>query len=302
MTTAVDLFAGCGGFTEGAEAAGVRVLWAANHWRAAVDCHEANHPEVAHECEDLHKVDWSRVPKHDILLASPCCQGHAHARGKNGPQHDASRSTAWAVVECLEVHRPAMFVVENVPEMLKWALYPVWALAMRTLGYTIAAHKVDAADYGVPQNRVRLIVVGTRSKAPFVLKPRKRAHYPIAPFIDWDSSAWRKIDRTLAAATRARIKAGRARFGNRFLIPYYGSGSGLTGRSVDRPVGTITTRDRWGIVDGDRMRMFSVDECKYAMGFPPGYVMPTQSKLAKHLLGNAICPPLASQILREVLS
>lgn len=300
MTTAVDLFAGCGGFSEGAEAAGVRVLWAANHWRVAVDCHEANHPTAQHACEDLHKVDWSRVPKHDILLASPCCQGHANARGKNGPQHDASRSTAWSVVECLEVHRPAAFVVENVPEMLKWVLYPVWALAMKALGYTIAAHKVDAADYGVPQNRVRLIIVGTRSKAPFQLKPRKVGNEAIGPLIDWDSSAWRKIDRTLAPATRARIKAGRARFGERFLTPYYGSGSGLTGRSIDRPVGTITTRDRWGIVDGDRMRMFSVDECRRAMGFPEGYVLPAQRKVAKHLLGNAICPPLAAQILREV--
>ncbi len=46
--TAVDLFAGAGGFSEGARAAGVRVLWAANHWPAAVQVHANNHPAPAH--------------------------------------------------------------------------------------------------------------------------------------------------------------------------------------------------------------------------------------------------------------
>ena len=53
---------------------------------------------------------------HDLLLASPCCQGHAKARGKKSgnAQHDASRSTAWAVVSAAEFHRPEVVLVENV--------------------------------------------------------------------------------------------------------------------------------------------------------------------------------------------
>lgn len=69
--TAVDLFAGLGGFSEGARLAGVRVAWAANHWQAAVDTHARNHLETAHSCQDLHQADWTRVPAHDVLLASP---------------------------------------------------------------------------------------------------------------------------------------------------------------------------------------------------------------------------------------
>ena len=50
-----------------------------------------------HVCQDLHQANWAAVPRTDIGIASPCCQGHAKARGKkNGnPEHDASRSTAW---------------------------------------------------------------------------------------------------------------------------------------------------------------------------------------------------------------
>ena len=62
--------------------------WAANHWRAAVDCHRENHPHVQHACQDLHQAAWCDVPAHDLLLASPSCQGSTHARGKDRPHHE----------------------------------------------------------------------------------------------------------------------------------------------------------------------------------------------------------------------
>lgn len=96
MTTAIDLFSGLGGWSTGARAAGVQVLWAANHWPEAVKWHAANHTSTEHVCQDLHQAQWENVPAHDLLLASPCCQGHSKARGKKSgnPQHDSSRSTA----------------------------------------------------------------------------------------------------------------------------------------------------------------------------------------------------------------
>lgn len=100
----VDLFAGAGGFSTGAAMAGANVIWAANHWKAACEVHEANHG-IKPLCQDLQQADWTSVPAHDLLLASPSCQGHSRARGKDLPRHDAARSTAWAVVSALEVHR-----------------------------------------------------------------------------------------------------------------------------------------------------------------------------------------------------
>lgn len=297
---AVDLFAGLGGFTEGAEAAGIKVVWAANHSPDAVLCHQVNHPEVEHVCQDLRQADWTAVPRHDVILASPCCQGHSKARGKERPHHDASRSTAWAVVDCAEMHRPAYAVIENVPEFCQWQLYPAWSEAMKALGYTLSPHILDAADYGVPQNRKRLIIIGTRSKHPLILRPRDGVQPAIAPFIQWDRGTWRRIDKTLSERTLERIANGRRRFGERFLAPYYSSGSGLTGRSIDRPVGTITTKDRWAVIDGDRMRLFNVDECRAAMGFRPSYRLPAAPALAKHLLGNAVPPPLVTEVLLEI--
>ena len=91
---AVDLFAGAGGSSIGAEAAGARVVLAANHWRAAIDTHKANHPHTEHWLQDLQQADFREAPAHDLLLASPACQGHSPARGKERPHHDAQRATA----------------------------------------------------------------------------------------------------------------------------------------------------------------------------------------------------------------
>lgn len=170
----IDLFAGAGGFSTGAVMAGCRVVWAANHWPAAVQWHAANHPYTAHACQDLQQADFTTAPAHDILLASPACQGHTPARGKERPHHDAQRATAWAVVTCAEVHRPAVVLVENVPAFANWTLYPAWAAAMQALGYALAPIVVDAADHGVPQHRRRLFIVATRSNSPIVLHLLKR--------------------------------------------------------------------------------------------------------------------------------
>lgn len=63
---------------------------------------------------------------------------------------------------------------------------------------------------------------------------------------------------------------------------------------------TITMRDRWAIIDGDRMRMISVTEASRAMGFPDDYILPEQNKLAMHMLGNAVCPPVARDVISAI--
>lgn len=296
---AIDLFAGCGGFTEAARSAGVRVLWAANHWPAAVAIHAENHPDTLHVAQDLHQADWEQVPSHDLLLASPCCQGHSKARGKDRPHSDKSRSTAWAVVSCAEFHRPAFVVVENVPEFRQWALYPHWRGAMEALGYVGSEQVFDAADAGVPQNRLRFFAVFSRSRSPLTVTPPTKAHVPASTLIDWHGGNWSAIDRPgRAGSTLARCANGRAQFGGRFLTSFYGNTK--TGRSIDRPIGTITTRDRWAVIDGDRMRMLNVAECRRAMGFRDDYILPDNRRLAVHMLGNAVPPPLAAHVINEI--
>jgi len=96
------------------------------------------------------------------------------------------------------------------------------------------------------------------------------------------------------------VANGRRQFGARFVMPYYGTGSGLTGRSLARPIGTITTRDRWALVDGDRMRMLNKGENRDAMGFRRSYILPDDHRLAVHVLGNAVAPKVACDVINAL--
>ncbi|MBI6181113.1 DNA cytosine methyltransferase [Serratia proteamaculans] len=301
----IDLFAGLGGSSTGATKAGVDIVWAANHWQEAVDAHTLNHPNTVHACQDLHQANFASVldlaPKLDLLLASPCCQGHSKARGKaNGnPQHDASRSTAWAVTAAAEVLNPKQIIVENVPEFLQWLLFPAWEHAMHKLGYSLASHIVDCADLGVPQNRKRMFIVCTKSKNPLMLKLPKLPHVPAESFIDFDSGRWSLVNKPgRAAATLDRVANGRAQFGDRFLMSYYGNTK--SGRSLQRPIGTITTRDRWAVIDGDRMRILTKEENMLAMSFPADYIKPPSHKLTVHMAGNAVPPEAMYQMVKAL--
>ncbi len=296
----IDLFAGAGGFSTGATMAGCQVVWAANHWQEAVDIHALNHPETAHLCQDLQQADWRYVPPHDFMLASPACQGHSNAKGKEKPHHDALRSTAWAVVSACEVHRKP-FVLENVPEFLKWALFPAWSAAMAALGYSLSINVLDAADSGLPQHRKRLFIVGTRSVSPVTLALPERPYTAVSNVLDFNATRWSKIHKPgRAQATIDRWEAGRKQFGERFVMPFYSSGSGKTGRSIDRPIGTLTTNDRWMVVRGDDCRILSVEESRRIMGFPDNYQLPSRHRDAIKMLGNAVCPPHARDIINAV--
>ena len=158
----IDLFSGVGGSSTAAINAGLDVVWAANHNPEAVRYHELNHPGVIHSCQDLHQTNWEEVPSYEFGMASPCCQGHTNARGKEGPTHYKSRSTAWAVISSMEFHRPEIQLVENVPEFMKWPLFKQWASCIEALGYSLSLNVLDSADHGIPQNRSRLFIIATK--------------------------------------------------------------------------------------------------------------------------------------------
>lgn len=300
MTVAIDLFAGAGGFTAGATAAGVRVAWAANHWDRAVEFHARNHPDTVHACQDLHQADWSQVPDHDLLLASPACQGYSQA-GQPGrvtrarAKHESDRNTAWAVIGCADARRPRTVLVENVPDFFRWTLYPAWRLALELAGYVVREHIFDAADFGVPQNRRRAIITA-RQGEPLDLVAPSEPWRAIDPFIDTSSDGWAPV-RSKTAGVQSRVSRARSRgLGRRFLTQHV---TNHPGRELSRPIGTITTKAHWALVDGNRMRMLTVPELRRAMSFPDTYSLPDHKAEAIRMLGNAIPPRMAAELVKQ---
>lgn len=314
----VDLFAGAGGLSLGAQYAGARLVASVNHWQRAVDTHALAFPDAQHFCEDAAVLNPLVLPEHSFLAAAPSCTGHTRARGVEQPHHDAARATAWCVIRVAEPHRPRVIVCENVPELRRWECYRAWRMALNDLGYALSETVLDAADCGVPQHRVRLFVVavhrtvlgvraGREADTPGVVIPAPaEPHVACRTVIDTDpfagphTAAWRPW-RDLCTNTVNAIRAARWLHGDdAFLVPYYGA-SRDRGWSLDRPIGTLTTHDRYAVVVGDVMRMLSVDELTRLMGFPADY--PLQGTRADRVkqIGNAVCPPAGAWVVSHAL-
>lgn len=300
--TAVDLFAGAGGNSVGATQAGVRVIRAANHWPVAVECHTLNHPETKHDCQDLQQANFYEWDDFDIMLASPACQGHTSARGVDRPHHDATRSTAWAVIACAEAKRPKYLMVENVVDFGRWQLFGQWRSCLEILGYTLHLNVLNSADFGVPQARKRLFVTGVHrsvSTRPVVVTPPMTPHKPAESIIDWDAEGrWSKVLERVPATVK-RWEKGRLDHGDQFLMAYFGKEAG--GRSLSKPLGTVLTKDRYALVRGDMMRMLNIEEYRRAMGFPADYRLPGTHKHALHLLGNAVVPAVTKGVVETFI-
>jgi DNA (cytosine-5)-methyltransferase 1 len=180
MLTLTDLFCGAGGSALGAHAVeAIDLRLAANHWQLAVDTHAENFPDADHLVADISQVDPRRVPRTDLLWASPECTNHSQAQGKKrvpfGPDlfgetlpdaaAERSRATMWDVPRFAERHGYKAIVVENVVDAAKWVLFPAWLHAMDALGYDHqlvslnSMHAEAAAAPRAPQSRDRLYVV-----------------------------------------------------------------------------------------------------------------------------------------------
>lgn len=301
--TLIDLFAGAGGMSEGARLAGLRVVAAVNHWPRAVETHTIAHPSAKHYCEDAAGLNPHKLPKARYFSAAPSCTGHTKARGKEQPHHDAARATAWCVVRVAEAHDELeAVVIENVPEMLKWKLYPAWHHAMSLLGFRLTEHLFDAADADTPQRRKRLILVGVRDRAAVTIPTPSRPHIAAGTVIDTDTATgrWARWD-TYVTRSQDRIRAARIVQGSGpFLVPYYKSLSSYKGRSLALPIGTLTTHDRYVLVNGDLARVLTLREQLALQGFREDYPLTGTRGEGVKQVGNATPPPLARYVFSHL--
>jgi DNA (cytosine-5)-methyltransferase 1 len=195
---AVDLFAGAGGFSLGAMYARINVVAAVEHDAAACKTYKRNLIEAKQtgtilfekDILDLDPTDLMNqvglVPGQcDILLGGPPCQGFSSHRLNNAGVNDPRNALLLRYFQYVEVLRPKLFLVENVPGML-WPRHKDWVEQFyrlaETAGFDLAPpYSLNATDFGVPQNRRRIFLLGRDKRIDMNLAwPPKPTHYPPA--------------------------------------------------------------------------------------------------------------------------
>lgn len=307
---ALDIFCGGGGSGAGAQAAGVEIVGAIDMCPVATDTYRDNFPKAHVITDRLEKIVLPEVRKRigsiDLLMASPECTNHTCAKGA-APRSEESRATALYAVEYAKEFRPRWVVLENVIHMRPWSRYGELKHELEALGYQLAEQVLDASDYGVAQSRRRLFLVGDLLGPPGVVRrkrpgPKKSVRSVLDKTGTWDTTPLysdRRAKETLARAERAFEALGEDA---PFLLVYYGSDGSGGWQRLTRPLRTITTVDRFALVEpaenGPRMRMLQVPELRRAMGFEDNYKLEVGSRRDRiRILGNGVCPPVMTEVV-----
>lgn len=311
---ALDLFCGGGGSSIGAQMAGAEIVAGIDCWDVAAECYQDNFPTALAINHDIRKISprelLETVGSIDLLLASPECTSHTCAKGGRAGT-ERSRLTAHQVTRFAKVFKPRWIIIENVVQMRLWDGYAQLQARLSRLGYHVTEQTLNAQDFGVPQSRRRLFnlcslagkvdpikVVGGEAKAAKSVI-NSNGSYSFTPLF-----CPRRAKATTERAKRAMAVIGKE---HPFLIVYYGTDGSGGWQTVDRPLRTITTLDRFAYVrpsiKGHEMRMLQPEELKLAMGFPETYKLNHGNRRDKvKLMGNAVCPPVMMAVVNSLLN
>lgn len=170
----IELFAGCGGLSTGFLDAGLRVAAGFEIDQRAVDAYDYNHAyrSCRGHAADLNVMPGSEllelagIERADFIIGGPPCQPFSIA-GKRQGILDGRAGLVGHFIRIIHELRPDAFMLENVPNfasIAEGAILEDAKAALRRLGYSVAHRVASAADFGVPQNRKRLVVLGLKGK------------------------------------------------------------------------------------------------------------------------------------------
>lgn len=188
----IDLFAGVGGMSLGFEMAGFDVVLANEYDKEIAEAYVKNHPNTKMIAEDITSLSLEEVfseyqGKVDVIIGGPPCQGFSQ-KGQRKTIHDERNFLFKYYVKVVELVQPKYFVMENVPNLLtaeKGYFKKEIEEMFRKLGYILNSDVLNAADYGVPQNRRRAVIIGKKTdnaEEKVVLPPKTKEQVTI-----WDA-------------------------------------------------------------------------------------------------------------------
>ncbi|MGE5536704.1 MAG: DNA cytosine methyltransferase [Acidobacteriota bacterium] len=170
--TALDLFSGCGGLSEGMRLAGFDVLGGVEIDPLSAESYQLNHPGAKLWIDDIRQLDPTKIMADlelkegdlDLLAGCPPCQGFStiRTRKKTTAAEDPRNALVNDFLRFVRVMRPRAIMLENVPGLASFEGFKTVERLLTEAGYQCRYDVLDAADFGVPQRRKRFVLLGSR--------------------------------------------------------------------------------------------------------------------------------------------
>ena len=294
--TFIDLFAGIGGMRIPFDRLGGKCVFSSEWDSHAQQTYYHNFGEMPEG--DITKIDERNIPEHDILLAGFPCQPFSIIGDKQG--FADTRGTLFFDIErILSEKKPAAFLLENVKQLLsheKGRTFAVIQDSLQRLGYTIYDDVLNALDFGLPQKRERIFIVGFREPLAFDFPQGNGPYKPLSEILEPDE----QVDPTLIASERIQ----KARLEKCKVEPFYPS-VWHENKGGNISVLPFSCALRAGasynylLVNG--IRRLSGREMLQLQGFPEDFKIVVSNMQLRKQTGNSVAIPVVSAIAEKML-
>ena len=299
-----DLFCGAGGSSRGATRAGGSSKFGIDLNRVQAEVYRGNfrHCHVA-SIQDFTVADILKLPDINLLSASPPCQGYSMARRKNLPDRK-DKDAGLHILPFVIAKKPEFIFLENVEPYAKSPVFAAICNALRSLGYFVEWKICNMADWGVPQKRMRTIMLASNQKS-FQFPTRSEKHVGWGNVVDAGMIArCKEVDFTKHQRDRLPVN-----MQPMCLIERVGASDERTlqHKYMHEPVFTIKAlgHDRhWRQMDiwtGEKLYGVSVEIARKLHGYPDEHLLPFDNQLAWYGIGNSVPPMFVEKLLSDFL-
>jgi len=298
----VSLFSGAGGLDLGFVQAGHKVVWANDLYADAVETYRNNIGRHI-VCEDITKIPSDAIPSCDMVIGGFPCQGFSVANTKRHAA-DTRNILYLQLLRVIRDKKPACFVAENVKGLLNFEKGSVFKRILTDFaaaGYRVSHRLFNAADFGVPQRRERIIIVGVRNDLKYDYE------FPF-PTHDKDGLGglipWVGVGAALSGIPDPdRVNDLPNHVYSRYKLNFNGY---IGHRPLDpaKPAPTVTARgdDKGGVVilpHPNACRRMTGRELATVQGFPLQFAFSGRLSSVYRQIGNAVPPMLARAVAAQ---
>lgn len=298
---AIDLFAGIGGMRLGFEKSGFEIVYSNDFDKNACQTYRANFGEI--DEKDIREVDAYRIPDFDVLLGGFPCQPFSMI-GKRKGMDDERAKSFFHIIRILGAKQPKAFVLENVKHLKLYDGGKVYERIKKNLewaGYKVTEAVLDSKNFGVPQHRERLYIVGFLDHSiEFRFPKSRRITHPLKTILEHDVEELHYLSEKYYKGL-LNHRQRHAKSGNGFgcaILDIEGVSNTIVAGNMGRERNLIkdkpNSKNRWGI------RRLTVRECARLQGFPERFRFPVPTTRAYQQIGNAVTVTVAKTIARTL--